>query len=69
MSAPPTPETAPFTQMSVDNAAAQLPGSNGQGSPSENQNEADPMNAQKTEATTGQSADTVATKQAGGKPQ
>ena len=69
MSAPPTPETAPFTQMSVDNAAAQLPGSDGQGSPSENQNEADPMNAQKTEATTGQSADTVATKQAGGKPQ
>lgn len=61
MSAPPTPESAPFTAQSEANAEAQLPGN-------QDAVEGD-TNPQQQEATTGQSADSVATKQAGGRLQ
>lgn len=60
MSAPPTPETAPYTQMSVDNASAQIPGA---AQPNQG---GDTVNSpQQTEAQTGQPADATIAKQGG----
>jgi len=60
MSAPPTPETAPYTQMSVDNASAQIPGNT-----KSDQGGDTGSTPQQTEATTGQPADATVAKQGG----